>query len=137
MTPHAPDGSLDYDQDFRMTFDWCVAAVHSHFDLTPAQQTLPPETLQDLPLVPGQRVYDVSAQRGFTDEEIDTGSLPAGDYLVQVAGYNGSASTLPYSLRARVVSDRGGSRPAWRSPSRTTRPRPPCRRACRHVRAVT
>jgi DNA polymerase (family X) len=35
----APDGSLDYDQDFRMTFDWCVAAVHSHFDLSPAQQT--------------------------------------------------------------------------------------------------
>ncbi len=33
------DGSLDYDQDFRMTFDWCVAAVHSHFDLPQAEQT--------------------------------------------------------------------------------------------------
>ncbi len=34
-----PDGSLDYDQDFRMSFDWCVAAVHSHFELPPAEQT--------------------------------------------------------------------------------------------------
>ena len=34
-----PDGELDYDQDFRMQFDWCVAAVHSHFDLPQARQT--------------------------------------------------------------------------------------------------
>jgi DNA polymerase (family 10) len=34
-----PDGSLDYDLDFRMGFDWCVASVHSHYDLTPTQQT--------------------------------------------------------------------------------------------------
>jgi len=35
----APDGSLDYDDEFRRTFDWCVAAVHSHFDLPQAEQT--------------------------------------------------------------------------------------------------
>ena len=35
----APDGSLDYDHDFRMSMDWCVAAVHSHFDLDQATQT--------------------------------------------------------------------------------------------------
>ncbi len=35
----AADGSLDYDQDFRMGFDWCVAAIHSHFDMPQAQQT--------------------------------------------------------------------------------------------------
>jgi DNA polymerase (family 10) len=34
-----PEGGLDYDQDFRMSFDWCVAAVHSHFDLDRAAQT--------------------------------------------------------------------------------------------------
>jgi DNA polymerase (family 10) len=34
-----PKGELDYDQDFRMSFDWCVAAVHSHFDLPKADQT--------------------------------------------------------------------------------------------------
>lgn len=33
------DGTLDYDQDFRLSMDWCVAAVHSHFDLDQATQT--------------------------------------------------------------------------------------------------
>ncbi len=35
-----PDGSVDYDPDFLMaTFDFGVASIHSHFDLTSAQQT--------------------------------------------------------------------------------------------------
>ncbi len=34
-----PHGGLDYDNDFLMAFDWCVASVHSHFDLPQAQQT--------------------------------------------------------------------------------------------------
>jgi DNA polymerase (family 10) len=34
-----PKGGLDYDADFRMQLDWCVAAVHSHFDLGQADQT--------------------------------------------------------------------------------------------------
>jgi DNA polymerase (family 10) len=34
-----PDGGLDYDQGFRRSLDWCVAGVHSHFDLGPAEQT--------------------------------------------------------------------------------------------------
>ncbi len=34
-----PDGALDYDFDFLMEFDWCVASVHSHFDLPEAEQT--------------------------------------------------------------------------------------------------
>ena len=34
-----PDGSLDYDAAFRASFDWCVAAVHSAFDLGRAAQT--------------------------------------------------------------------------------------------------
>jgi len=33
------EGSLDYDETFRRGFDWCVAGVHSHFDLGPAEQT--------------------------------------------------------------------------------------------------
>jgi DNA polymerase (family 10) len=33
------DGSLDYDPEFRLEYDWCVASVHSHFDLTADQQT--------------------------------------------------------------------------------------------------
>ncbi len=33
------DGSLDYDLEYRMGFDWCVASVHSHYDLSPSRQT--------------------------------------------------------------------------------------------------
>lgn len=35
-----PDGSLDYDADFRRQFDYCVASVHSHFDLDAESQTV-------------------------------------------------------------------------------------------------
>lgn len=34
-----PDGGLDYDPEFRGGLDWCIAAVHSHFDLSQAEQT--------------------------------------------------------------------------------------------------
>ncbi|HHO50628.1 MAG TPA: DNA polymerase/3'-5' exonuclease PolX [Deltaproteobacteria bacterium] len=34
-----PDGGLDYDPAFRSGLDWCIAAVHSHFDLSQAEQT--------------------------------------------------------------------------------------------------
>ncbi len=33
------DGGVDYDEAFRRTLDWCVAGVHSHFELERAQQT--------------------------------------------------------------------------------------------------
>ena len=35
-----PDGSLDYDREFLLGYDWCVASVHSHFDLDQDQQTV-------------------------------------------------------------------------------------------------
>ncbi len=35
-----PDGSLDYDEDFRRLFDFTVASVHSHFDLAASDQTV-------------------------------------------------------------------------------------------------
>lgn len=34
-----PEGELDYDHEFRMLFDWCLASVHTHFDLSKEQQT--------------------------------------------------------------------------------------------------
>ncbi|HEY7469949.1 MAG TPA: DNA polymerase/3'-5' exonuclease PolX [Acidimicrobiia bacterium] len=34
-----PDGDLDYDPDFRLEFDYCVASIHSHFDLPRDTQT--------------------------------------------------------------------------------------------------
>jgi DNA polymerase (family 10) len=33
------EGGVDYDPDFLATFDWCVASVHTLFDLTEAEQT--------------------------------------------------------------------------------------------------
>jgi DNA polymerase (family 10) len=35
-----PTGSLDYDAEFRLLFDWTVASVHSHFDLPAEAQTM-------------------------------------------------------------------------------------------------
>jgi DNA polymerase (family 10) len=34
-----PRGELDYDPEFRASFDWCLASVHDHFDLDRAAQT--------------------------------------------------------------------------------------------------
>jgi DNA polymerase (family X) len=33
------EGQLDYDDEFRRGFDWCLASVHDHFDLDRAAQT--------------------------------------------------------------------------------------------------
>ena len=33
------DGSIDYDPEFLDVFDWCVASVHTYFDLSEAEQT--------------------------------------------------------------------------------------------------
>ena len=33
------DGDLDYDSDFRLEFDYCIASIHSHFDLPQDRQT--------------------------------------------------------------------------------------------------
>lgn len=35
-----PDGGLDYDSEFRQEFDYCVASIHSHFDLPQDRQTV-------------------------------------------------------------------------------------------------
>ena len=34
-----PKGELDYDPDFRLEFDYCVASIHSHFDMSQDDQT--------------------------------------------------------------------------------------------------
>ena len=35
-----PEGELDYDPEFRAEFDYCVASIHSHFDLPADKQTV-------------------------------------------------------------------------------------------------
>lgn len=34
-----PNGELDYDEEFRAEFDYCVASIHSHFDMDRDRQT--------------------------------------------------------------------------------------------------
>ncbi len=34
-----PEGELDFDLEFRRSFDFCLASVHSHFELDRAAQT--------------------------------------------------------------------------------------------------
>ena len=46
-----PNGELDYDLEFRKGFDWCLASVHSHFDLDRARQTRRVVTAMEDPTV--------------------------------------------------------------------------------------
>jgi len=34
-----PDGELDYDDELRRGLDWCIAGIHSHFELAETRQT--------------------------------------------------------------------------------------------------
>jgi DNA polymerase (family 10) len=34
-----PNGELDYDAEFRASFDWCLASVHDHFEMGRFEQT--------------------------------------------------------------------------------------------------
>jgi len=45
------DGGVDYDPDFLATLDWCVASVHTLFDLTEAEQTTRVITAMENPAV--------------------------------------------------------------------------------------
>lgn len=47
----APDGSLDWDDEFLAGFDWGVASVHSHFDLDAGTQTARIITAMEHPAV--------------------------------------------------------------------------------------
>ncbi len=75
------------------------------YDLNPDDDALDPDALQDLPLDPpvGSVLHAVSANRGTTDEIINTGTLRPGTYHLQVSGYNGATSTSPFALRASTT----------------------------------
>src|SRR5262249_38052853 len=66
-----------------------------------------PDVTNDIPLTPPTAavgVVQISANRNTTSDEIDTGTLvPNADYYVQVSGYNGASSPLPYALRASLI----------------------------------
>ena len=75
------------------------------YDLNPDDDALDPDALQDLPLDPpvGSVLHAVSANRGTTDEIINTGTLRPGTYHLQVSGYNGAISASPFALRASTT----------------------------------
>ena len=44
----------------------------------------------------------ISSNRGVNDEQIETGTLRAGTYYVQISAYNAAFSDAPYALRFRT-----------------------------------
>ncbi|HMD45757.1 MAG TPA: PKD domain-containing protein, partial [Acidimicrobiales bacterium] len=94
--------------------------------LTPVNQPDTPTT--DVPLNPpaGYQVFAVSANRGTSDENIQTPPLAAGTYYVQISGYNGASSTQPYVLRGAVLPTAADSCPGGISfPNPMPAPAPP------------
>lgn len=63
------DGNVDYDPAFRRTLDWCVASVHSHFDLDRARQTRRILTAMEDPTV--HAIGHLSGRRIGTRSGID------------------------------------------------------------------
>jgi len=75
------------------------------YSLIPGDDSLDANTLNDLPLDPptGEVLHAVSANRGTTDEVIDTGSLNPGTYTIRVSGYNGTTVDDAFALRLRTT----------------------------------
>ena len=79
-------------------------------DIDPTADQVAPDVQSDVPLtpppdcgVPGTpqscEPYAVSAQRGTKNELIESGTLIAGTYWVEVRGYNGAFGPEPYVVR--------------------------------------
>jgi ABC-type oligopeptide transport system substrate-binding subunit len=65
-------------------------------------QSISPETLRDIPNTPptGATMIGSSDTRGTSDEEVDLISTgQAGNYTIQITGFNGAFSDKPYLLR--------------------------------------
>jgi hypothetical protein len=99
-------------------------------DLYPKTSAAAPDVQQDVPInrPTGPQgvtsVIQVSAHRGTTNEQIVVGPLVAGaSYYVQVSGYNGAHSPLPYALRMSLMGEpvqacapAPARNPAWDEP---------------------
>ncbi len=76
-------------------------------DLADPESTTQPMVLQDVPLArdPALTLAAVSADRDTSQEVVNLGPVDvAGDYVLQVSGYNGATSAEPYTLQAQVVA---------------------------------
>ncbi|HEX9257999.1 MAG TPA: C25 family cysteine peptidase, partial [Acidimicrobiales bacterium] len=124
LTVDAPDQTLELSLgNLRQDYDLVLYGPSpAPLRGTPAQSVLPlddqvlpadpeaasptPDLQRDVPLTPpgaGAGVLAVAASRGNTPEKIVQAVRP-GTYYVQVSGYNGAHSDLPYALRARLRS---------------------------------
>ena len=71
---------------------------------SPSRDAVAPDLVQDIPVNAGLgAVIAVAANRGTKSEKIETGTLVAGTYTLQVSGYNGAFSPEPYVLRQHLT----------------------------------
>ena len=86
------DGGVDYDPAFRRTLDWCVAGVHSHFDLDRTQQTRRILTAMEDPTV--HAIAHLTGRRIGTRAGIDLDI----DAVLQKAAETGTAIEINAAL---------------------------------------
>ena len=69
--------------------------------ITDENTPLQPPLQQDVPIldITGDTVKGISASRGDADDQVEVASSGSGPYIIQVSGYNGQTSDLPYTLR--------------------------------------
>jgi DNA polymerase (family 10) len=92
------EGTVDYDAEFRRSLEWCVAGVHSLFDLTEAQQTRRILAAMDDPTV--HAIAHLTGRRIGTREgiEIDV------DAVLRKAAETGTALEINAALPRLDVS---------------------------------
>jgi DNA polymerase (family 10) len=96
-----PAGELDYDLEFRQSFDWCLASVHDHFDLDRAAQTRRIVTAMQDPAV--RMIGHLSARMigGRPPIELDLDAIFAAAEATDTAlEVNGALPRLDMSLEA-------------------------------------
>ena len=96
-----PEGELDYDAEYRKTFDFCVASVHDHFDLDRAAQTRRIVKAMEDPSV--RMIGHLSARMigGRPGIELDLDAVfAAADSTGTALEVNGTLSRLDMSVEA-------------------------------------
>jgi len=96
-----PNGELDYDADFRASFDWCLASIHDHFELDRAAQTRRVVTAMQDPSV--RMIGHLSARMigGRPPVELDLDAILAAAEATDTAlEINGGLPRLDLSVEA-------------------------------------
>jgi len=96
-----PKGELDYDADFRRSFDFCLASVHDHFELDRAAQTARVVTAMQDPSV--RMIGHLSARMigGRTPIDLDLDAIfEAAEKTDTALEVNGALPRLDLSVEA-------------------------------------